>query len=159
MNKRIIYGALGFVALVGSMELSRTQVTAPVQSKTASTHVPTAAEQCAAVSAAIENCEAILSGKMTRTPSADNSKLNYGKIDPRTGDTSIMNPVVTGISDAERESNRLQLDVERAEYGVRVARRQLVGRFLGSNRMLAGTEVVKCPCEMRAWSLSTKVLL
>jgi hypothetical protein len=35
----------------------------------------------------------------------------------------------------------------------------LVGRFLGSNRMLAGTEVVKCPCEMRAWSLSTKVLL
>jgi hypothetical protein len=37
--------------------------------------------------------------------------------------------------------------------------RQLVGRFLGSNRMLAGTEVVKCPCEMRAWSLSTKVLL
>jgi hypothetical protein len=38
-------------------------------------------------------------------------------------------------------------------------RRYLVGRFLGSNRMLAGTEVVKCPCEMRAWSLSTKVLL
>jgi hypothetical protein len=37
--------------------------------------------------------------------------------------------------------------------------RKLVGRFLGSNRMLAGTEVVKCPCEMRAWSLSTKVLL
>jgi Acetyltransferase (GNAT) domain len=37
--------------------------------------------------------------------------------------------------------------------------RELVGRFLGSNRMLAGTEVVKCPCEMRAWSLSTKVLL
>jgi hypothetical protein len=37
--------------------------------------------------------------------------------------------------------------------------RQLVGRFLGSNRMLAGTEVVKCPSEMRAWSLSTKVLL
>jgi hypothetical protein len=36
---------------------------------------------------------------------------------------------------------------------------KLVGRFLGSNRMLAGTEVVKCPCEMRAWSLSTKVLL
>jgi two-component system, NarL family, invasion response regulator UvrY len=36
---------------------------------------------------------------------------------------------------------------------------ELVGRFLGSNRMLAGTEVVKCPCEMRAWSLSTKVLL
>jgi two-component sensor histidine kinase len=38
-------------------------------------------------------------------------------------------------------------------------RHRLVGRFLGSNRMLAGTEVVKCPCEMRAWSLSTKVLL
>jgi ribonuclease E len=49
--------------------------------------------------------------------------------------------------------------ISNPEDRLRMTQLDLVGRFLGSNRMLAGTEVVKCPCEMRAWSLSTKVLL
>jgi hypothetical protein len=91
---------------------------------TAPVHLPTAAEQCAAVSGAIENCEAILSGRMSQIYS-DNSKLNYGASDPRTGDTSILNPTPAPTSIDQLEAIRLQNDVNRAEYNLRVERRNL----------------------------------
>jgi hypothetical protein len=82
-----------------------------------------------------------------------------------------------GVPIRDRIGKRFALNAEAVDHSKRLAARfrnesghdepdlticvldELVGRFLGSNRMLAGTEVVKCPCEMRAWSLSTKVLL
>jgi hypothetical protein len=126
VNKKLIYGAIGFVALVGSMELSRPHVAAsPVQPTVAPTHVMTAAEQCAAVSGAIENCEGILSGKVAAVPYADNSKLDFGRSDPQASDLSIFDPVYTPATPAEQESNRLRLDLDRARYGVGVAQRHL----------------------------------
>jgi hypothetical protein len=118
------------VAMV-SMAILLSSVTSPQQQRaqaapqpTAPVHLPTAAEQCATVSGAIENCEAILSGRMSQTYS-DNSKLNYGGSDPRTGDTSILDPTPAPTSIDQLEAVRLQNDVNRAEYNLRVERRNL----------------------------------
>jgi CheY-like chemotaxis protein len=83
------------------------------------------------------------------------------------GDHLIQSIVEESLTDggfeiviASSGQNALELlDASEGKYRALVTDINLVGRFLGSNRMLAGTEVVKCPCEMRAWSLSTKVLL
>jgi len=64
------------------MELSRSHsVTAPtavVALKVEPIHVMTAAEQCAAVSDPIPNCEAVLSGKMAPAPFKESSNLDLG---------------------------------------------------------------------------------
>jgi hypothetical protein len=91
-QRRIVYTALGFVALVGSMELSRTPppavktepahgLTAAEQPavttlKTEPAHGLTAAEQCAMVANPIQDCVAVLSGKLAQAPYSDMSKTS-----------------------------------------------------------------------------------
>jgi hypothetical protein len=88
-----------------------------------------------------------------RLPLQLREQFNAASLEP--GSITPMYRVYQTFIDRLAES----ADVTTLREGMAETIRALVGRFLGSNRMLAGTEVVKCPCEMRAWSLSTKVLL
>jgi hypothetical protein len=77
------------------------------------------------VSGAIPNCEAILSGKMAPAPYEDKSKLDFGPSNPVTMETPAPVPGVTRADLDRMQQILLDNDVARAQYGVRVARRQL----------------------------------
>jgi hypothetical protein len=124
MNK-LVYSLMGFAVLVASMELSRTHEAATLQPTAAPTHVFTEAEQCAAVSSPVANCEAVLAGKMPPAPYADSSKLDFGRSDPQSSDLTILQSKPAQMSAADWESRRLQFNVDMAEYEVRNARRNL----------------------------------
>ena len=78
-RRKLIYSVIAFVALVGSMELSRphTETVAPlavVTLKTEPVHVLTEAEQaCAMVSSPIPDCVAVLSSMPRQTTRFDPS--------------------------------------------------------------------------------------
>jgi hypothetical protein len=124
MNKRFIYAALVVSALylIGTIGSHNP---APIATPSAPVHVLSAAEQCAMITNPIPDCEAILSGKVTRPAFVETSKLDYGSAVPGTSNTHVFD-TPTG-SDDPRSANeiRLQTDLDRAQYGVRAAERHL----------------------------------
>jgi hypothetical protein len=81
------------------------------------------------VAGAIPDCEAILSGK-TAQKFEETSKLDYGASDPQTVHARPIDPTKATADEIADRMDRIiaandALDLKRAEYALRVARRHL----------------------------------